>query len=78
VVVTNRAVAGRTPAELGRLEIARGGLPEEARAAGEEMPIVPEMRIDRGDVVTLIGTKAESSAPPAISAIPTGPRILRT
>jgi len=59
VVVTNRAVAGRTPAELGRLEIARGVFLKKLVRAGEEMPIVPEMRIDRGDVVTLIGTKAE-------------------
>jgi len=59
VVVTNRTVTGRPLAELGRLDIARGVFLKKLVRAGEEMPIVPEMRIDRGDVVTLIGTKAD-------------------
>jgi len=59
VVVTNRTLTALTLAELGRLEIARGVFLKKLVRAGEEMPIVPETRIDRGDVVSLVGTKAE-------------------
>jgi putative transport protein len=59
VVVTSRAITGRPLTELARLDVARGVFLKKVVRAGEEMPIVPDMRIDRGDVVTLIGTKAE-------------------
>ena len=59
VVVTNMTVAGRTLAELARLDLARGVFLKKLVRAGEEMPMVPEMRIDRGDVMTLIGTRRE-------------------
>src|SRR5262249_27132250 len=57
VVVTNKSVAGKTLGELGRGEFARGVFLQKLARAGEEMPIVPETPIDRGDVVTLIGPK---------------------
>src|SRR5262249_16366419 len=59
VVVTDKTLAGRPLAELGRLELARGVFLKKLVRSGEEMPIVPEARIGRGDVVTLVGTKAE-------------------
>jgi len=59
VVVTSRALTGRPLAEIGRLDIARGVFLKKLVRAGEEMPIIPEMRLDRGDVLTLIGTKTD-------------------
>jgi putative transport protein len=59
VVVTNKTMAGRPLAELGRLELTRGIFLRKLVRSGEEMPILPETRIDRGDVVSLVGTKSE-------------------
>src|SRR5262249_22452320 len=59
VVVTNTTLAGLTLAELGRLELVRGVFLKKLVRAGEEVPIVPEARIGRGDVVSLVGTEAE-------------------
>jgi len=59
VVVANRALVGLTLAELGGRDLARGIFLRKLVRAGEEMPIVPETRVDRGDVMTLIGTKSE-------------------
>jgi putative transport protein len=55
VVVTSKAIAGKSLAELARGEFARGIFLQKLARAGEEMPIAPETRIDRGDVMTLIG-----------------------
>jgi putative transport protein len=57
VVVTNKAVTGQRLAELGRSEFARGVFLRTIARAGQEMPIAPETRLDRGDVLTLIGPK---------------------
>src|SRR5262249_23774277 len=59
VVVTNKTLAGRPLAELARLDITRGVFLRRLLRSGEEMPIIPETRVDRGDVVSLVGTKAE-------------------
>jgi putative transport protein len=57
VVVTNKDTAGKTLAELSRGEFARGVFLQKLLRASEEMPIASETRVDRGDVVTLIGPK---------------------
>jgi len=57
VVVTNKAVVGRNLGELGRGEFARGIFLQKLARAGIEMPIALDTRVDRGDVVTLIGPK---------------------
>jgi putative transport protein len=57
VVVTSKTVAGKSLGELARGEFARGIFLQKLARAGEEMPIAPETRVDRGDVVTLIGPK---------------------
>jgi putative transport protein len=67
VVVTNKDTAGKTLAELSRGEFARGIFLQKLARAGEEMPIAPETRVDRGDVVTLIGPKPAVEA--AIKAV---------
>jgi putative transport protein len=57
VVVTNKAVVGKSLAELSRGEFARGVFMQKLARAGEEMPVAPETRLDRGDVPTLMGPK---------------------
>jgi putative transport protein len=57
VVVTNKAVVGKSLAELARGEFARGVFMQKLLRASEEMPVAPATHIDRGDVVTLIGPK---------------------
>jgi putative transport protein len=57
VVVTNKAVVGKTLAEVARGEFARGVFLNKLLRASEEMPVAPATRVDRGDVVTLIGPK---------------------
>jgi putative transport protein len=59
VVVTSKALAGSTLAELASREFARAVFLGKLTRSGEEMPIAPETRIDRGDVMSLIGTKPE-------------------
>jgi putative transport protein len=59
VVVTNRALAGTSLADLARRELAHGVFLRKLVRAGEEMPIGPDTRVDRGDVMSLIGTKRE-------------------
>ena len=59
VVVTNKSVAGKTLSELARLEIFHGVFLRDHFRAGLEIPIAATNRIDRGDVLRLIGDKPE-------------------
>ena len=59
VVVTRRSVVGKTLAELARLENARGVFLRHLMRAGQEIPIARGTLVDRGDVLSLIGTKPE-------------------
>jgi putative transport protein len=59
VVVTRREVAGKTLRELATLDVARGVFLRKLTRAGQRMPFTPETRIDRGDVLTVVGAKAD-------------------
>ena len=59
VVVTQRSIVGLALADLAKLEFARGVFLRRLTRAGHEMPIAAITRIDRGDVMCLIGTKPE-------------------
>lgn len=58
VVVTNSAVDGRTLAELGRQEFARGIFLKKLTRSGEPLGILPQSRVHRGDVLTVVGSVA--------------------
>ena len=58
-VVTNKDVAGRTLAELASGEFARGVFLRRLARAGQPMPFVPATRIDRGDVLSLVGARPD-------------------
>jgi len=57
VVITNKSLAGKSLRELGDLEFARGVFLQKLRRAGEPMPLGWETRVDRGDVLSLLGAR---------------------
>jgi putative transport protein len=56
VVVTNRKIVGKLLQELAGLDLARGVFLSKLLRSGLEIPVAPNTRIDRGDVMRLIGT----------------------
>jgi putative transport protein len=59
VVITNKALAGKTLSELAEHEFARGVFLRKLIRAGREMPFTPGTSLDRGDVLTLVGAKRD-------------------
>jgi putative transport protein len=59
VVVTNKALAGKTLGDLAGYEFARGVFLRQLTRIGRELPFTPGTQIDRGDVMTLVGAKRD-------------------
>ncbi len=59
VVLTSRSLVGKSLADLARLESARGVFLRHVLRAGQEIPIQAGTLIDRGDVLRLVGAKAQ-------------------
>ncbi len=59
VVITKKAVAGKTLRELASLEVTRGVFLQKLLRAGEPMPFTPETRVDRGDVARIVGARRD-------------------
>jgi putative transport protein len=59
VVITNKAVAGTTLGELATRDFARGVFLQSVVRLGQPMPVTLESRIDRGDVLSLIGARPD-------------------
>jgi putative transport protein len=59
VVVTNRELVGKKIAELATMEAARGVFLRQLTRVGQPMPFSAETRVDRGDVLNLLGAKAD-------------------
>ena len=59
VVITNKALAGKTIRELAAMEFARGVFLRKLLRVGEPMPFTAETRLDRGDVLSLVGAKRD-------------------
>ncbi|MCU0579034.1 MAG: aspartate-alanine antiporter [Desulfobacterota bacterium] len=57
VVLTNKALAGKTLADLAGQELARGVFLRQLTRVGRELPFTPGTKVDRGDVLTLVGAK---------------------
>jgi putative transport protein len=55
VVITNKSLVGKTIVELAGTDFARGVFLKKLTRVGEPMPFSPATRIERGDVMTLIG-----------------------
>jgi putative transport protein len=59
VVITNKAVVGKTFRELATHEFARGVFLRSVVRLGQPLPVTLDSRIDRGDVLNLIGAKPD-------------------
>lgn len=59
VVLTNRAIDGRSLAELAQGAFARGVFMSKLTRAGIAMPITPATKVNRGDMMSLVGPLAE-------------------
>jgi len=59
VVITNKTLAGKTLRELASMELARGVFLQKLLRLGEPMPYTVETRLDRGDVLSLVGAKRD-------------------
>jgi putative transport protein len=59
VVITNKTLAGKTLSEIAAQEVARGVFLRKLVRGGREMPFIPGTKIDRGDVMTLVGAKRD-------------------
>ena len=57
VVVTNKAWAGKTLKELTTYGFSRGVFLKKLVRGGEQMPFTAETRLDRGDLMRLVGAK---------------------
>jgi putative transport protein len=57
VVITQKALAGKTLRELAGMEFSRGVFLRKLVRLGEPMPFNAETRVDRGDVLSLVGAK---------------------
>jgi putative transport protein len=59
VVITNKAIVGKSIAELAAMDFARGVFLKKLTRTGQAMPFAPETRVERGDLVTLIGAESD-------------------
>ena len=69
VVITNKAVDGRTLRQLATHEMARGVYPTRLTrgAIGLQIPVLPETKLNRGDILRISGTLANTDR--AIAAL---------
>jgi putative transport protein len=59
VVITNKSFLGKSMAELAKMDFARGVFLKKLSRTGQKMPFSPELRIERGDLVTLFGSEKD-------------------
>jgi len=57
VVITNKDIAGKTLRELAALEFTRGVFLRKLLRTGVPMPFHAETRVDRGDVMSIVGAR---------------------
>ena len=59
VVITNKSIIGKSIAELAAMDFARGVFLKKLTRTGQTMPFCPETRVERGDLMTLIGAEKD-------------------
>ena len=59
VVITNKAFVGKSIGELAAMDFARGVFLKKITRTGLKMPFSPDLRLERGDLVTLFGSEKD-------------------
>ena len=59
VVITNKALVGKSIAELAAMDFARGVFLKKLSRTGQAMPFLAETQVERGDLVTLFGAESD-------------------
>jgi putative transport protein len=59
VVITNQSLVGKTLAELAEMDFARGVFMKKITRTGQRMPFSPDLQLERGDLMTLIGSQKD-------------------
>ena len=59
VVITNKAFFGKSMTDLAGMDFARGVFLKKLTRAGQLMPFSPAVRLERGDVMTLVGASSD-------------------
>lgn len=70
VIVTSRSIDGRSLAELAQDQFARGVFLAKLTRSGIAMPVIPTTRLNRGDVMSLMGPMAEVERAAAVIGYP--------
>ena len=68
VVVTNAAFDGRTLSELGKEQATRGVFLRRITRAGQPVVMLPETKVHRGDVLTIVGSRGQCAACDRVSS----------
>ena len=58
-LLRTRRLVGKTMKEIAALEFARGVFLQKLLRAGETMPFTPETKLDRGDMLSLVGARRD-------------------
>jgi len=61
VVVTNKAIEGRSLADLAQDEVSRGIFLRRITRAGMDLGMLPDTQVHRGDVLTVVGSAASTA-----------------
>ena len=59
VVITNKSLEGKSIAELAVMDFTRGVFLKKLTRTGQTMPFLAETKVERGDLVTLIGSEKD-------------------
>ena len=59
VVITNKSLVGKTLADLASIDFARGVFLKKLTRVGQSMPFSPATKVERGDLLTLIGAERD-------------------
>ena len=76
VYVTSKEVDGKTLAELAKLPAGRGRLPAQDHRGARSpppFPILPNTKINRGDILTLVGRTQDTTAAAKVLGVPDRP-----
>ncbi len=76
VVITDKSVVGKSMAELAKMDSARGVFLKKVTRTSEKMPLSPDLRIERGDLMTLFGSEKDVARAARSLGYPDRPTVM--